>query len=144
VMRDYLAGQQPIPDHRLIKRLGVGSYGEVWMAEAPGGVLVALKIISKIDGIDAIREWQSLQEVKNVKHANLVDIYGVWLRDEQGRVLSEHEIRALIPDEASPPRPAQAPPPRPSTAPKRQGWTGQTRAAPSASTGPSLTIFVDA
>src|SRR5688500_4716497 len=98
-MRTYSPGDEPIPGYRLIEQLGQGSFGVVWQAEGPGGVLVAMKVISNLNGIHAIREWQSLQNVMNLKQANLVEIYGVWLKDEEGRVLKPDEVRALIPPE---------------------------------------------
>lgn len=102
-MGNYRPQDQPIAGYELIDLLGEGAFGAVWKAEGPGGVLVALKIISKLNGIHAIREWQSLQAVKNLKHSNLVNIYGVWLKDEKGHVLSTDEIQALIPAEVERP-----------------------------------------
>ena len=39
------AGSEPIPGYTLIERLGGGGFGEVWKAEAPGGLLKAIKVV---------------------------------------------------------------------------------------------------
>src|SRR5262245_52297 len=38
-------GAEPIPGYVLVERLGVGGFGEVWKASAPGGLAKAIKII---------------------------------------------------------------------------------------------------
>src|SRR5437773_10805535 len=83
----YSEGDEPIPGYRLIKRLGQGGVGQVFKAIGPGGVAVALKIISGLDQAGGRKELRALQNVKNIGHANLVSIYGFWLKDEDGNII---------------------------------------------------------
>ena len=36
---------EPIPGYRTQERIGAGGYGEVWRAEAPGGIAKAIKVV---------------------------------------------------------------------------------------------------
>lgn len=59
--------------YRLLKRIGAGSFGEVWSAEAPGGVAAAVKIITRpLDHQEAQRELQSLELIKGLRHPFLL------------------------------------------------------------------------
>ena len=62
--------------HRLISRLGAGAFGEVWKAEAPGGILKAVKVIFRpLDHEEARRELDSLELIKNLRHHFLLSTH---------------------------------------------------------------------
>ena len=70
----------PLDDrYKRIRRLGSGAFGEVWQAEAPGGVEVALKIIFRpVDHEQAQRELQALELIKRLRHPFLLQTHAFW------------------------------------------------------------------
>lgn len=88
----YHPGELILPGYRLEKRLGSGGFGEVWRATAPGGMGVAIKILANLGRAQGGREYRALQTIKNIRHAHIVPIFGVWLKSGDGRVLDEAEL----------------------------------------------------
>lgn len=88
----YHPGETILPGYRLEKRLGSGGFGEVWRATAPGGMGVAIKILANLGRAQGGREYRALQTIKNIRHAHIVPIFGVWLKSGDGRVLAEAEL----------------------------------------------------
>jgi hypothetical protein len=70
-------GAEPVAGYRLFERLGKGGFGEVWRAEGPGSVQVALKFIVLAVGTGAI-EQRALEVIKNIRHPHLLAISGAW------------------------------------------------------------------
>lgn len=69
------AGYEPIPGYILRKRLGAGGYGEVWSADAPGGLKKAVKLVfGTLDEQRASSELRSLQRIRQVHHPLLLSI----------------------------------------------------------------------
>ena len=57
------------PATACIERIGAGGYGEVWKAEAPGGIAKAIKIVYGYhDDQRATRELSALNRIKEVRH----------------------------------------------------------------------------
>jgi serine/threonine protein kinase len=70
-----ICGTQPIPGYTLRKRLGSGGYGEVWLADAPGGLQKAVKLIyGHVDESRATSELRSLERIRRANHPFLLSI----------------------------------------------------------------------
>src|SRR5437764_7073874 len=89
---------EPIPGYKLIERLGGGGFGEVWKAEAPGGLLKAIKFVFgdlKAEGDDgpdghrATQELKALQRVKSVRHPYILSLERYDIIDGQLMIVME-------------------------------------------------------
>lgn len=67
------AGGEPIPGYRLVRLLGEGGFGQVWEAEAPGRIRVALKFI-RLDNGRSDPELRALDIIREIRHPHLLDV----------------------------------------------------------------------
>lgn len=83
-------GREPIPGYVLMERIGAGGYGEVWKAEAPGGLPKAVKFVyGTLDEAAALRELQALEQIKKVHHPLLLSLERIEIVDGYLVVVSE-------------------------------------------------------
>src|SRR5579883_2459113 len=92
---------EPIPGYRLIERLGGGGFGEVWKAEAPGGLLKAIKFVygdlqeASEEGLRAEQELKALSRVKTVRHPYILNLERYDILDGQLIIVMELADRNL-------------------------------------------------
>src|SRR6187397_651009 len=102
-MADRLVQQaEPLPGYRLMERLGRGGYGEVWKAEAPGGLFKAIKFVfgdlTSADDAESGRaeqELKALSRVKTVHHPYILSLERFDIIDGQLMIVMELADRTL-------------------------------------------------
>lgn len=78
-----------VPDHELVRRIGQGSYGEVWLARSVLGAMRAVKIVFRSRFHDARpyeREFSGILRIEPLSraHEGLVDILHVGRHEPEG------------------------------------------------------------
>lgn len=78
-----------IPDHEVLRRIGKGSFGEVWLAQAVTGVYRAVKVIWRDDferQRDFEREFEAIKRYEPIsrQHPGLVDVLQVGRDEKRG------------------------------------------------------------
>jgi tetratricopeptide (TPR) repeat protein/serine/threonine protein kinase len=75
--------------------LGRGGCGEVWKATGPGGFPVAMKFVRLGDQAAAV-ELRSLDLMKQLRHANLLSVFGAWQNHDLLIIAMELGERTLL------------------------------------------------
>jgi hypothetical protein len=78
-----------VPDYHLIRRIGSGAYGEVWLAQSITGALRAVKIVWREDfefEKTFHREFEGIQQFEPISrgHPGLVQVLHVGWNEEHG------------------------------------------------------------
>jgi serine/threonine protein kinase len=92
-MRVFRAGGSSggIPIYLLREVIGSGQFGDVYLADAPGGRRVAVKRSKQQLDAEAIqKEVKALEALKNLSHAFLVDVHASWEEDGYLHVAMEY------------------------------------------------------
>ena len=84
------AGFEPIPGYVLRQKLGAGGYGEVWLADAPGGLKKAIKFVfGSLDDDRASRELKALNRIRQVNHPFLLSLERIEVIEGQLLIVTE-------------------------------------------------------
>ena len=85
-----ITSTEPIPGYRIRERIGAGGYGEVWTADAPGGLVKAIKFVYGFLTEDrASRELKALNRIKTVRHPFLLSLERIEVVDGQLLIVTE-------------------------------------------------------
>ena len=86
----FEAPAEQLPGYTLIDRLGVGGYGEVWRASAPGGLTKAVKyVFGRQEETRATHEMKALERIKEVRHPFLLSLERIEVVDGRLIVVTE-------------------------------------------------------
>lgn len=84
------AGEVDEADYKVLKVIGKGAYGKVFLAEAPGGVPVALKrLLRGIDHPAGQSERDALEAIKKLSHPYLIQVHQFWVEKDQLYIVME-------------------------------------------------------
>ena len=91
-----LKSAESIAGYTLRERIGSGGYGEVWRAEAPGGLAKAVKFVyGCLDERRAACEFKALHRIKEVRHPFLLSLERIEVVDGQLVIVTELADQSL-------------------------------------------------
>ncbi len=83
--------------YKLHECIGRGMFGEVWRAEAPGGVEVAVKMIHRTAGDQLTQmELRALELMKRLRHPFLLQVQAYWLSGDQLHIVMDLAEKTLL------------------------------------------------
>src|SRR5262245_57483915 len=87
---EYRVGDQPVPGYTLVRELGRGAMGVVWLAQTESGFERALKVIN-LQQRGGKKEYRGLRTIKQRKllHGNLLTLIDYWLKDREGKFIQD-------------------------------------------------------
>ncbi len=86
-----------IPGYTIRERIGAGGYGEVWKADAPGGLVKAVKFVyGCLEGERASRELKALSRIKDVRHPFLLSLERIEVIEGQLVIVTELADASLM------------------------------------------------
>jgi serine/threonine protein kinase len=83
------AGFEPIAGYVLREKIGSGGYGEVWLADAPGGLQKAVKFVYGSIDERAGGELRALQRIRAVHHPFILSLERIEVTDGKLIVVTE-------------------------------------------------------
>jgi hypothetical protein len=90
VTTDIDVNLEPLPGYRLLEHIGSGGFGEVWRAEAPGGLTKAIKFVfGQLHERRASNELRALDRVRGVRHPFLLSLERIETIDGRLVVVTE-------------------------------------------------------
>ncbi len=89
-------GFEPIEGYVLRERIGAGGYGEVWLADAPGGLQKAIKFVFGSIDERAGNELRSLQRIRAVHHPFILSLERIEIVNNQLMVVTELADGSLL------------------------------------------------
>src|SRR5262245_23918224 len=80
-----MPNQNPVVNgYKLLRRLASGAFADVYEAEAPGGIRVAIKVIRQpLTNEDAKRESEALEVFKALSHSCLLQVHAIFIHQDQ-------------------------------------------------------------
>jgi hypothetical protein len=89
-VQTHTANREPIPGYRVYECLGTGGCGEVWKAEAPGGLTKAIKFVYGYHSDKrAAIELKALERIRDVRHPFLLSLERIEIVDGQLVIVTE-------------------------------------------------------
>ncbi len=92
-----IAGKRIGGGYILKKPLGAGQYGEVFLAEAPGGIEVAIKrLFRPLSDEGSKRELQALDLIRSLRHPYLMTTHAFWEEEDRLHIVMELADESLM------------------------------------------------